>query len=237
MSSSAMYYKAIRPDGSSFHDPTFRWLPESGPIEGHTVRHASHEDKSVIGATSARSYLSVSVEPADCTGMRWPCRLLEVEPVDDYPVVTPEPFTLPYKRAARAWRVVRELPAHTALGPQGVHVAALIERASVLTEVEVERLDAAGAAAGAAAWATAWATAWGTAWDTARGAARAAAGATAWDTAWDAARDAARAAARGTAGALVTRDLISTEHYDTLTLPWRRIIGRLHPDDAEVTAR
>ena len=27
------YYKAIRPSGASFHDPNFRWLSESGPIE------------------------------------------------------------------------------------------------------------------------------------------------------------------------------------------------------------
>ena len=217
--SSMTYYKAIRPDGSSFHDPTFRWLPESGPIEGHTVRHASHED-------------SVSVEPADCTGMSWPCRLLEVEPVDDYPVVTPEPFTLPYKRAALAWRVVRELPAHMALGPQGVHVAALIERASVLTEDEVERLGAAWSATRDAAWAAAWSAAWYASWDATRDAARYAA----WDATWHAARYAAWYAARDTARALVTRDLISTEHYDTLTLPWRRIIGRIHPDDTEVDA-
>ena len=48
---------------------------------------------------------------------------------------------------------------------------------------------------------------------------------------------AAGGAAGGAAWALVTRDLISTEHYDTLTLPWRHAIGRLHPDDAEVAAQ
>ena len=31
------YYKAIRPDGTSFHDPTFRWVPETGPVEGIIV--------------------------------------------------------------------------------------------------------------------------------------------------------------------------------------------------------
>jgi len=57
----------------------------------------------------------------------------------------------------------------------------------------------------------------------------------AWDSAWAAARD----SARDSAWALVVRDLIgrhgfAQEHYDTLTLPWRRVIGPLHPDDEEV---
>lgn len=25
-----IYYKAVRPDGTSFHDSTFRWLPPAG---------------------------------------------------------------------------------------------------------------------------------------------------------------------------------------------------------------
>ena len=34
--------------------------------------------------------------------------------------------------------------------------------------------------------------------------------------------------------ALAARDLISVEDYDEFTLPWRRQVGRIHPDDAEV---
>ena len=42
---------------------------------------------------------------------------------------------------------------------------------------------------------------------------------------------------RDAAGALVVRDLIgqhgfTQEHYDTLTGPWRKVIGPVHPDDA-----
>lgn len=48
------------------------------------------------------------------------------------------------------------------------------------------------------------------------------------DAAWDAARAAARDAAIG----LVVHDLISTDHYNTLTRPWRTVIGPIHPDDA-----
>ena len=187
------YYKAVRQDGTSFYDPSFRWLPESGPVEGHTVAHPT---SSAIGRC-ASSYLSVSVSPTDCTGMGWPCRLLEVGPVDGYDVTVPNPNGPPNKRAAIAWRIVRELPATDALGPQGIQVAALIERASRLTADDARRLYAAiGAARGAALYT---------------------------------ARDAVRGAARG----LVVRDLIVTEHYDTLTMPWRTAIGPIHPDDPD----
>jgi hypothetical protein len=53
----------------------------------------------------------------------------------------------------------------------------------------------------------------------------------AWDATWDAARDAA--------WALVVRDLIGEHwftqaHYDTLTGPWRTVVGPVHPDDEVV---
>jgi hypothetical protein len=48
----------------------------------------------------------------------------------------------------------------------------------------------------------------------------------AWAAAWAAARDAAWAAA-----ALVVRDLVSVEHYTTLTAPWASVMGPVHPDD------
>ena len=179
------YYKAVRPGGTSFHDPSFRWLPESGPVEGHTVTHPT---ASVVGERASH-YLSVSVSPTDCTGMEWPCRLLEVEPIEGHEVTAPAPDRLPSKRAAVAWRVIRELPASDAFGPQGEHVAALIERASHLTGDEARKLHVAWHAAGGAA----------------------------WDAAW----------------ALVVRDLISVEHYDAMTGPWRTIIGPIHPEDPD----
>ena len=52
--------------------------------------------------------------------------------------------------------------------------------------------------------------------------------------AWAAARDAARAAARDAARALVVRDLITTDQYDTLTRTWREVIGPIHPDDPDM---
>ena len=193
------YYKAVRPDGTSFHDPDFRWVPEFGPVKGVVVTHPAPHDEDPSG------WLSVATVPTDCTGMRWPCRLLTVEPVEGHLVTAPLD-ALPHKRAASAWRVVGELPATDALGPQGVEVAAIIERASRLTPDEIARLRAA-------------------AWAAARGAAKVAA----WDAAWAAARVAAKVAAWAAAWdaifATLTRDLITTEQYDTLMGPWRLVIS------------
>ncbi len=118
-------------------------------------------------------------------------------------------------------------------GPQWAAIVALVRRAAVLTADEVRRLAAAWAAAWDAARDAAWDAAWGAAW----GAARAAA----WDAAWAAAWDAARDAAWDAAWALVVRDLIGQHgftqaHYDTLTGPWRTVIGPVHLDDAEVAS-
>ena len=153
------FFKAVRPDGGSFHDPTFRWLPEDGviPEGGWLVEHPAPAGR--IGKSSGASasgYLSVATVPTDCTGFRWPCRLLEVEPVgraclDDF---------YASKRRVRAARVLRELDPRLALGPQGEQVAALIERAGRLTPDEKRRLVAA------------WVAARGAARDAARGAAR-----------------------------------------------------------------
>ena len=219
------YFKAVRPNGASFHDPGFRWLPEGwhtgDPIpDGWTVIHPDYSPAS--GA--AGHYLSAATVATDCTGMAWPCVLLEVEPVGE--VRTPHPFGMPHKRAAAAWHVLRELPATYALGPQGAVIAALIERAGQLSVDEAKRLDAARDAAWAAGDA-AWVAAGVAAWD-----AVAATRVAAWDAAWVAAWDAAGAwdAALG----LVARDLISREHYDTLTRPWASVIGKVHPDDEVV---
>ena len=208
------YYKAVRPDGTSFHDPSFRWVPESGPIpdDGLLVSHPGYLDR-----RSAAGYLSVSTVPTDCTGMEWPCRLLALTPVRGRKVVTPEPDSLPSKRAASAWLVVDRLDPHLALGPQGPEVAAIIERAGRLTQEEAARLVSAWNAVGDAAWYASQSAAW----DAARGAARIAAR----YAARDASRYAARGAARDAAIATVVRDLISPDVYQTLAGPWLSVIG------------
>ena len=106
------------------------------------------------------TYLSVSIHPTNCTGMRWPCRLFRIEPVGRTLTAINDS-----KRCCHALRVIEERPAHEALGPQGEQVAALIERARALTADEVGGLSAARDAARDAAWAAAWDAAWGAARD------------------------------------------------------------------------
>ena len=189
------YYKATRPDGTDFHTGTIDYARalETGEVIRHPAKKMIRDEP--------WTYLSVSVHPANCTGMSWPCRLFRVEPVGR----TLKAKISESKRSCSALRVVEELPAHMALGPQGEEVVALIERCRSLTTEEGRRLDAARNAACDAAW------------DAARDAAR--------DAAWDAARNAARNAARDVALALLTRDLISTEHFDLLYGPWREVMS------------
>ena len=214
------YFKAVRPDGTDFHTGTVQWAPPEGHEGEWIVRHPAATE---IG-DDASGYLSVATVATDCTATSWPCRLLTVEAIGD--VTIPSPSDLPSKRAGVAFRVTGELPAHEALGPQGEAAAALIDRARRLTADELDSLDAARDATWDAAWAAAWAAArdaaWAAAWDAARTAA------------WAAACDAARAAAWATAGALVVRDLITTDRYDTLTRAWREVIGPIHPDDPDM---
>ena len=190
------YWKAVRPDGTDFRTGTVQWAPPPGHEGEWIVRHPT---ASSIG-DDASEYLYVASVPTDCAGMKWPCRLLEVEAVGE--VTTPN-RAMPHKRAGVAFRVLREVPATEALGPQGEHVAALIRSIPDITRTPTERV------------ALAWYATWNAAWDAAR----------------DAVRDAARDAARDATLALLVRDLIATEHYDTLTRPWRSTIGPIHPDD------
>ena len=153
------YWKAVRPDGTDFFSGKVRWLPPAGeplPEGGLIVRHPTATTPSF--GDYAADYLSVSTEPANCTGTQWPCRLALVEAVDTA-VWTPDATALPNKRAAVAWLVTAEVDAWQALGPQGREVVAIIDRVRMLTTDELRQLDAA----------------WDAAWDAARGAARAAA--------------------------------------------------------------
>lgn len=213
------YFKAVHPNGSSFHNPHFRWLPvgwQSGdPIpDGWVVRHPNPADQ--IGKNSgahASQYLSVATVPTDCTSFQWPCVLLEVEAVGQ--ACLDDEF--PNKRRVRAARVIRELPAHEVFGSQGAEVVAILNRAAKLTTEEGENLAVAWVAARVAAVraAVAWA---------------------ARDAAWVAACNAARSctlyvardAARGIWGAVaatLVRDVITPEDYDRLMGPWRAVTG------------
>ena len=41
---SGVYYKAVRPDGNSFSDSSFRWIPETGPVASIVVEHPDDPD-------------------------------------------------------------------------------------------------------------------------------------------------------------------------------------------------
>ena len=186
------YWKAVREDGTDFYSGTVRWAPEQGdiPAEGIAVAHPT----STAWGEDHSTHLCASTSPTDCTGFKWPCRLLEMEPVAEVHEHAGS------KVSALSWRVVRELPAMQALGPQGAAVAALIDG--------LRRLDAEALARLADARVAAWDAVWGAARDAA------------WDAAWDA----------DAAVALVVWDLITSEHRDTLTAPIRTALPDLWAD-------
>ena len=174
------YFKAVRVDGTSFHDPNFNWLTEDGVV--------GHPRPDLTG--SAANYLSVATVASDCTGFYWPCRLLVVEPIGE---VVPD-NSYPNKRRGRAFKVVDEVEAWQVFGPNGKEVVAFLELLPMLTKTQ---------------------------WYAARDAAREAAWVAAREAAWVAARVAARVAAWDAARALVLRDVLSVEHFNTLTAPMR----------------
>lgn len=133
------YYKAVRPDGSSFFDPKFKWIPKRGtiPAEGIEVKHQT----STQVRQTAASYLSASTAPTDCTGMEWPCRLLRIEHITGTPLpVVPSYIILPNKVASTSWRVVEELPANQVFGSNGEAVVEFLEYITKATSKELDVL-------------------------------------------------------------------------------------------------
>ena len=214
------YWKAVREDGTDFYSGTVRWAPEQGdiPAEGIAVAHPT----STAWGEDHSTHLCASTSPTDCTGFKWPCRLLEMEPVAEVREHAGS------KVSALSWRVVRELPAMQVLGPQGAAVAALIDG--------LRRLDAEALARLADAWDAARDAVRGAVRDAADAAVRGAVRGAAWDAvrgaAWDAVRGAVRDAADAAdaAVALVVWDLITSEHRDTLTAPIRTALPDLWAD-------
>jgi hypothetical protein len=249
------YYKATRPDATSFYDGKTKWRV------GRVVRHSAPDLSLGLCSVGVLHFSDVSGEVL--MGGSWPCRLFEVEPRG--PVIGPED----HKYGTTALEVVAEFPAWQALGPNGEEVAALIDRARMLTKEEIKRLyaaryavtdvardvardaaryaawlaawDAAGYAARYAAayaaenaaWVAVWDVARDAAWDVARYAARYAAENAAENAAryaaenaaWAAAGYAARDVARDAARALVVKDLISSEQFELLYGSWGKVIG------------
>jgi hypothetical protein len=233
------YYKATRTDGTDFFTGTVDYAAVCGT--GEVIRHPAARRV----RNDPSTYLSVSTSEADCTGFRWPARLFRVEPVGRVMGSGKRPLRAsPNKRAVSALRVIEELPSWRLFGPNGESVVALAERTERLTPDEKERLAAAWDASRDASREAAWDAAWAASREAARDAARHASREAAWDAAWEAAWDeawfaawcvargaawdaawaAARAAAWAAAVALIVRDLISVEHFDTLYGPWRSVM-------------
>ena len=144
---SAIYYKATRLDGTAFHDRKVKYEV------GKTVRPVPHHGPRRVCGPGLLHAADVPGETL--IGGSWPCRLFEV---------TGKPYAgfdagHRHKGGFRQLKVVREIDAHHALGPNGRYVAGIIERSRAMTYDEALQLAAARAAAGAAAWAAAWAAA------------------------------------------------------------------------------
>jgi len=211
------YYKAVRYDYGSFYDPEFKYGPT-----GTVVRHPAPEFLS----SDPSDYISVSTVPANCIGFRYkvdgePSRLLVVEPIGD--VWSPNVYAMPSKRAVGALMVIGELPISEAFGPNGKQVVEYLDSLPSLSAAAWDAArDAARSAArhasGAAVLAAKRAA---VSFDAARDAAWAAARSAALSAALSAARSAAFDAARDAALALVVRDLITAEQFETFVAPMR----------------
>ena len=205
------YYKALRPDGTDFATGTTkprkgRWMPR---IEGDLVM-------------CRRGYHVADAPAETLVGGSWPCKLARVE------IPGGEWEREGHKLVVPTYRVVEWLPSWQALGPNGQEVVALIVRAGRLTADELRSLAAAGDAAAGAARMAAWGVVWDAARDAARIAARIAAvdavgyavgcavGCAVEDAVWNAVED--------VVFALLARDLITTEQFETLYGPWRKAL-------------
>lgn len=216
------YYKAIRPNGTDFYTGTVQWVPESGiPANGFVVNHPTSTEWEVGHET----HLCASTSPTECIGFEWPCRLLEVEPASQVYEHTGT------KVSALSWRVVRELPATQALGPQGEAVAALLDGLRRLDSEALSRLvDIALDTALYAAWDATQIAALDAAEGAARLAARDAAQCAAWDIGQAYLKTTTLFAIEDVAGGLVTWDLLRPDQRYNLTEPIRAASSGLWAD-------
>jgi hypothetical protein len=217
------YFKLVRPDYTSFHDPKFQW-----PIKGVVEVPGATQN----GACGEGLHLAKSVDLA-LQYVKFPFRILKVKPLS--PILGEDNTKIRVAKAESlgelpvpAWakkveKRIAELPEEMKAipwfkGTNGAQASKLIRSHFKLLvpfgfkldfEIEILTDKKEAAAARDAAWDDAWAAAWAAAGDAARDAARdaawAAAGDAAWDAAWAAARDAAWAAA-GDAAWAAARD-------------------------------
>ena len=216
------FFKVVRPDLSSFHDPDF------GYAIGKT-RRAPGPRPAVIRVQMAGVLHASTSAPEAARWGEWPWRLLEVA---GKPLTEPDSDG---KVAFRQLTVVAERDVAECFGPNGQAVVALLDQVGRLTVGQAEQLYAARSTARyTAAWYAARSTAWdaarSTAEENAENAAENAARYTAWYTARNAAEYAAEYTARNAATGLVVADLVGRHgleqhHIDTLLQPWVDVMG------------
>lgn len=233
-----VYYKATGSDGYDFRTRTINYA--AALVSGDPVQHpAPHFD-------GASGYLSISVEPGETLiGGEWPCRLFEVQPIGE--VQTTRDY--PHKRAVHALRMVREVEAWRALGPQGAEIEAFIS--SIVHVVQCNARESSVELVNAASYAVETSTvrrAKNAARLSSRLLARNAAGNIAEAATRFAVSEAIRITSLGAwvpfelqlptwpkipirlsalaaVEALLVRDRITEEHFNTLMRPWRILSG------------
>lgn len=221
-----IYYKAIRPDGFDFHTQTVDY-GKAAKSRSKKLKHPAGRE----AAVNASAYLSVATVPTDCTGMKWPARLLEVEAVG--PAWEPH-VDLPNKRAVLEMKIIRELPAWQVFGAEGERIVKLIERFDARTPAETEALRNEYNMTSTAFWnAENAVVSGGRARRAGLGAARGALG-----VRLIGGGGGGEGATFGAALALLCRphvpELFTQAEYDALSRPWRMAIGEIHPDDKAV---
>ena len=218
------YYKATRLDGTDFYTGTIDYA--KALVEGNAIEHPGPD-----ATAGAQGYLSVATTPTDCTGMRWPCRLFEVEP--ENPWRTPD---FKNKRACFSLNVVRELPSHLTLGPQGEQLESLFKVFDDWSNIK--RLNDSYAHVDFNSFHYEMVTAEVLAYYSSENNDRKAA----WRAVWEYTIEAfygyggcvgLKNVVLNAATGLLVRDLIDIESYDVLTGDWRYYVGPIHPGDPD----
>ena len=105
------YFKALTTDGHDFVSDVAWFISMGSTTRRPRCGPGSNED------------LVVADDPTLCWGAQWPCRLVEVEPVEDvYPTGRCGRFS------GAVFRVVGEHEPYAVFGPQGKQVAHLLVR-------------------------------------------------------------------------------------------------------------
>jgi hypothetical protein len=113
---------------------TLRLTPCQMP--SHRPTRGSGDELPVVHRARGRQGLVVFGTPLDV--QMWPCRLWRVDGLED-PV---RPWPNSYYLRCRSFRVVEEMPPWLVFGPRGTAVAAVVDRASRLSQADAEALAA-----------------------------------------------------------------------------------------------